>query len=88
MSNKKLIIFASGTKTAGGSGFEKLVEANLKGDLKADIVAVVSNHKNGGVRKIAEKYNIDFEYFSKPYTAEKYKKIVKKYNAEFVALSG
>ena len=40
----KLIVFASGTKDSGGSGFENLVQASRTGILDADIAAVVSNH--------------------------------------------
>lgn len=85
---KKLLVFASGTLDGGGSGFKCLAEAVQNGTLQADIVAVVSNHENGGVKKIATEFNIPFEYFNGPFTAENYQKIVEKYGAEFVALSG
>ncbi len=85
---KKLLVFASGTKNGGGSGFKCLVEAAQNGTLQARIVAVVSNYENGGVRKIAEEFGIPFEYFEGPFTAENYQNIVKKYSAEFIALSG
>lgn len=84
----RLIIFASGTKDGGGSGFEKLVEAKEKGVLRANIVAVVSNHEHGGVRERANRLGIPFEFFSKPYTPFEYFDILKKYNAEWIALSG
>jgi len=64
MVKKKLIIFASGSKEAGGSGFENLVEATRTGVLDADITAVVSNHEYGGVRERADKLGIPFIYFS------------------------
>jgi len=86
--NKKLLIFASGTKDGGGSGFRCLAETAQKGVLQADIVAVVSNHEAGGVNKIANKLGFPFEHFNGPFTAENYQKIVGKYDAEFVALSG
>jgi len=47
---KNLLIFASGTKEDGGSGFQALVENTKTGILDARIVAVVSNHEHGGVR--------------------------------------
>lgn len=84
----RLIIFSSGTKDRGGSGFEKLVEAKRKGVLKAEIVAVVSNHEHGGVRQRADKLGIPFEFFSKPYTPFGYFDILKKYDAEWISLSG
>ncbi len=87
----KLIIFASGSKDGGGSGFENLVLATHEhrgstSVLDVEIVAVVSNHKNGGVRKRADKLKIPFIHFSGPYTAEGYKSVVARalnsYNTE------
>jgi len=87
-SNPKLIVFASGTKDGGGSGFRELVESTKSGILKAQIVAVVSNHPAGGVYKIAKQYKIPFEYFSGPYEASNYTQIIQKYDAKWVSLSG
>jgi len=84
----KLIIFASGTKSGGGSGFQNLVESVRNGALDAEIVAVISNHEYGGVRIRADKLGVPFEFFPGPYTTENYKKIVDKFSAEWVALSG
>lgn len=84
----QLIIFAGGTKDGGGSGFEKLVDAMRGGVLQANIVAVVSNHEHGGVQKCAGKLGIPFKFFSKPYTPIGYFAILKKYNAQWTALSG
>lgn len=84
----RLIIFASGTKNEGGSGFRELVHNNKTGVLKADIVAVVSNHKNGGVAQKAKKLKVPFEHFRKPYTLWGYAELIKKYNAKWVLLSG
>jgi folate-dependent phosphoribosylglycinamide formyltransferase PurN len=47
MSLPNILVFASGTPTRGGSGFQNLVEASRDGRLKANIVGVVSNHANG-----------------------------------------
>ena len=90
MTNHKprLLIFASGSEDGGGSGFQKLIEAMLAGVLQAEIVGVVSNHANGGVRKIAEYFDIGFLHFPKDYTAENYRQIVRATQANFVALSG
>ena len=60
----KLIIFASGRKEGGGSGFENLVEAAKAGTLDAEIVALVSNHEHGGVRERAERLGIPFVHFN------------------------
>lgn len=84
----KLIIFASGTASGGGSGFENLVEATRTGVLDAEIVAVVSNHKHGGVRERAEHLGISFVYFAGPYDAEHYSSILQKTAGDWVALSG
>lgn len=89
MKNKpKLIVFASGTSSGGGSGFQELVENSKTGILNAEIVAVVSNHSDGGVFKIAKNNKIPFEYFDGPFEKENYQAIIKKYSAEWVSLSG
>ena len=85
---KNLIIFSSGTSEGGGSGLENLVNKTREGILSANIVAVVSNHENGGVRQKANKLNIPFIYFPKPWDAEKYQEIVMDNKTDFVALSG
>lgn len=101
MNDSTLIIFASGSKDGGGSGFEKLVDATREGRLRAKIVAVVSNHEHGGVRERADRLGIPFEYFPGPFPkfsnpdeemqeavdAEALR-LVKKYNAEWIAFSG
>jgi folate-dependent phosphoribosylglycinamide formyltransferase PurN len=85
---KNLLIFASGSKDGGGSGFENLVKASKNGVLSANIVAVASNHEHGGVAQRAKKLGIPFIYFPAPWNAENYKKIVEDTKADFVALSG
>jgi phosphoribosylglycinamide formyltransferase-1 len=86
---KKLLIFASGTKVGGGSGFRKLCEAMEAGLLRAEIVAVVSNHKYGGVAAIAKEFGIRFIHMeSTTWSAEEYQTIIADTGAEFVALSG
>lgn len=84
----KIIVFASGTKEGGGSGFEHLAEATKTGVLDAEIVAVVSNHEHGGVRERADKLGVPLIYFSGPYDAEHYQKIAAESGAEWIALSG
>ena len=49
-----LLIFASGTKDGGGSGFEALVDAQRHGLLDANILGAVTQYRFGGVRRIAE----------------------------------
>jgi phosphoribosylglycinamide formyltransferase-1 len=84
----KLLIFASGTATGGGSGFETLVENARVGILQAKIAGVVSNHADGGVRQKADHLGTPFIFFDGPWTAEAYQKIVKESGADYVALSG
>lgn len=88
MAKSKLIVFASGTKVGGGSGFEKLVDNMRAGVLDADIAAVVSNHKHGGVRERSDRLGIPFIHSPKGRTAEDYEKVVQETGAEFAALSG
>ncbi len=84
----KLIVFASGTKTGGGSGFEVLVKSVEVGDLDAEIVAVVSNHEHGSVRERADRLGVPFIHFPGPWSAENYREIVRQSGTEWVALSG
>ncbi len=87
MEKPKLLVFASGTATGGGLGFENLATSS---DLEADIVAVVSNHEHGGVRARAERLGIPFVYFPGPYDAEHYASVLQKTGITnpWVALSG
>jgi folate-dependent phosphoribosylglycinamide formyltransferase PurN len=84
----RLLIFASGTDTDGGSGFENLVAASRDGRLTADIVGVVSNHEHGGVSKRAKRLGIPFFFFSGPYETNEYRALVEHTQADFVSLSG
>lgn len=88
MPKPRLIIFASGTKDSGGSGFENLVHATVTAVLDACIVAVISNHDFGGVRMRADKLRVPFVYFQGPYDAANYQKIVADSRAQWVVLSG
>lgn len=81
----KLVVFASGSKDGGGSGFENLVTSR---ELDADIVAVISNHEHGGVRQRADRLGVPFVYFPGPYDPGHYRAIVANSGAEWVALSG
>jgi len=90
MIQPRLLVFASGGKSPdeGGSGFKNLVMAQRSGVLSANIVAVVSNHSDGGVRKHAEALGIPFLHFPKPWVEWAYKRLVRFSNPDFVALSG
>jgi phosphoribosylglycinamide formyltransferase 1 len=86
----KILVFASGTKDGGGSGFEQLVLRSRlqQPELQAEIVGVVSNNEHGGVWKHAEVLGIPFHYFSEPWSAERYQVFIKETRAEWFALSG
>jgi len=88
MEKPRLLVFASGSKDSGGSGFQELVENTRTSVLQADIVGVVSNHEYGGVRKRADKLDIPFHHMTKPFSAEAYSDIVGKFKADYVSLSG
>lgn len=85
---KKILVFASGTKEGGGSGFQELVENSRTGVLESEIVAVVSNHENGGVRQRANKLKVPFVHFIPPWDAEAYQKLAHDYKPDLICLSG
>jgi phosphoribosylglycinamide formyltransferase-1 len=86
----RVLVFASGDEKGGGSGFQELVEFSRTNPpvLDAEIVAVISNHESGGVRKRAEALHIPFEYWPGPFDADGYRTFVEKYQADFVMCSG
>ncbi|MDO8561354.1 MAG: formyltransferase family protein [bacterium] len=101
MAKPKLIVFASGTRNGGGSGFENLVVASRNGpslasardnslqrsELDADIVAVVSNHEHGGVRERADRLGIPFIHFE-PHSYSNVLKNIRIRYREIVETSG
>lgn len=88
MARPKLLVFASGTREGGGSGFENLVASSRAGRLEAEVVAVVSNHAAGGVRSRADRLAVPFIHFAGPWDAAGYRAIAGRTGADFVALSG
>lgn len=88
----RVLVLASGGKgeNEGGSGYLELEEQSSCEPhiLDAEIVAVVSNIKNGGVSTKAKKFGRAFEYFPGPQTAEGYQALVEKYSADYVMCSG
>lgn len=86
----RILIFASGSKDGGGSGFQAIVEATRTDPpiLKAKIVAAVSNHFRGGVYEKSQKLNIPFVWWPKNFTAEMYKFYVEELKADFAVCSG
>jgi phosphoribosylglycinamide formyltransferase 1 len=90
MYEPNILVFASGTKTGGGSGFEKVVRAtrSVPRVLDAKICAVVTNHRDGGVWQRAGKLHIHREYWPGPYLRKDYQDYVIYFKADFVMLSG
>ena len=88
--HSNILVFASGTKTGGGSGFETMVRAARTRPpiLDAWICAVITNHFEGGVWHKAKALGIHPEYWAGPYRAEGYQNFVKYFNADYVMLSG
>ena len=88
--NPNILVFASGTKTGGGSGFETMVRASRARPpiLEARICGVVTNHPEGGVWQKAQALGIPCECWAGPYLAQGYQNLVKHFNADYVMLSG
>ena len=86
----RVLVFASGDPKGGGSGFQELVEYSRTNPpvLNAQIVGVISNHPDGGVRRRADALHIPFEHWAGPFDAEGYRTLVGKYQADFVMCSG
>lgn len=90
MAEPGILVFASGTKTGGGSGVKFLIghsRTNPPG-LETKIKLIVSNHPEGGVARIAKSLGTPFHYWPGPFTAEGYQKIFKDSKADFAMLSG
>ncbi len=93
MKKKRILVLATGGKTVelgGGSGFMEMAEFSRTNPpiLDADIAAVASNYSNGGVWQKADKLKVPFVYFPAPFTAERYRRLVKETEADFVMCSG
>jgi folate-dependent phosphoribosylglycinamide formyltransferase PurN len=63
-----VLVFASGTKTGGGTGFETLVRAarTTPPILDAWISGVITNHADGGVWQKAQALGIPAAYWAGP----------------------
>jgi phosphoribosylglycinamide formyltransferase-1 len=85
-----VLVFASGTKTGGGTGFETLVRAarTTPPILDAWISGVITNHADGGVWQKAQALGIPAAYWAGPFAAGGYRNLVKYFNADYVMLSG
>lgn len=81
---KRLLVFNSGS----GSGFQELVENSRTGVLSAEIVGLVTNKSTYTCLKRAMNLDILFAPPMTQFEAKDYKKLVKFFNAEYIALSG
>ncbi len=88
MRKPKILVFASGSASGGGSGFENLVHRSRDGTLDAEVVGVVSNHRSGGVAQKAAQMGIPFYFFGPPWSGVGYVLLARESEADFFALSG
>ena len=86
----RVLVLASGDKTGGGSGFQELVEFSRTTPpvLDANIVAVVSNHEDGGVFKRARALGVEFICWPRTFTAPGIPKFSGKVSGGFSDLLG
>lgn len=84
---QKALVFASGSKDGGGSGFLHLILNVAVNNLPIEIVGVVCNHPNGGVRAIADRHNVKF-YLLESFTEKDYQAVVAESEARWFLLSG
>ncbi len=84
----RILVFASGSATGGGSGFAKMMEMRREGVLQADIVGVVSNHCGGGVAAQASHFRVPFGHWTGPFTVQGYQRWMETFEADYVMLSG
>jgi phosphoribosylglycinamide formyltransferase 1 len=89
MAKKKILVFATGTATSGGSGADNLIRRSKIDDLGIEIIGLVSNHARGGVYSVAQSHGIPFHFFSSgTWSAKEYQQVFKKFPHDLVALSG
>lgn len=90
MAKHRIMVFASGTSTGGGSGFRNLVEASRVGPLaNAEVVGVMSQHAyGGGVMAAALELGVPFFYWYPFFAAREYSDRMWFAQAEWAVLSG
>ncbi|MEK7097230.1 MAG: formyltransferase family protein [Patescibacteria group bacterium] len=90
MEKKRILVFASGGATGGGSGFQEMVEYSRTDPpvLPAKICGVVSNHRGGGVYSRARQLDIPFRLFNGPFKVAEYKEVIREFKPDLVMLSG
>ena len=90
LSNKNIVVFASGSGTNFISLYNKVKENKINGN----IVLLISNNKNCGAVDFAKKNNIKFEivnkfrYDSDQGILDRYKVLLEKYLPDLIVLAG
>lgn len=89
---KRILVLASGGAKGGGSGAQEMMEYSRTEPfvLDADIVAFVSHHENGGVRKHADNLGVPFKYWrpERKFDADGYRSLVEEFEPDLVMCSG
>lgn len=78
----RILVFASGSSDGGGSGFEHLLLSD------ANVVGVICNHPNGGVKRIADKWDIPFILMEEDFSPEHYQQVVSGIDFDLIVLWG
>jgi len=87
MPKPRILVFASGSKEGGGSGFQELVENSRTGVLEAEIIGVVSNILRGGVQRKSMNLKIPFYHMDK-FAEQNYQRIMERLKPDYICLSG
>lgn len=89
---KRILVLATGGKVGGGSGLRWLIDGIDARILRAQIVGVGCNYKDGGVDEIARTHKPNplrfFPLDKKPLTAEDYQYILDETKPDFIFMSG
>lgn len=86
----KIVIFASGE----GSNFINIYNNIVKGEIKAEIVLLISNNPKSGAVKFAENNSINFEivnefrFGNQKNVSKQYEIILELYNPDLILLAG
>ena len=86
--NRKVLVFSSGTPDGGATGFDYLAFRVHVNTARIKIAAAVSQHAEGGTRRIAENYRIPFIHFPGPWNDDRYRAVAEMARAEWFALYG
>jgi phosphoribosylglycinamide formyltransferase-1 len=85
---KRVLVFASGTATGGGSGAANLVKKSRERDLGFLVVGFVTHHRDGGVAQHARALGVPLYCIPTPVLMVHYFNLMKTTQADLAALSG